>query len=79
MKSLLVFILIIGFICCKKEEVAVPVAPVVKTCYECSGFPLSPDTSIYLGCFATKREAMDSAIPEYSTSEAVFDEHCKKK
>jgi hypothetical protein len=54
--------------------------PKEKTCWECSGFPLSPDESIDIGCYYTKKEAMDSVpVPEFGTSEAAFDQHCKKK
>ncbi len=41
---------------------------------------MSPDDSLDIGCYYTKKEAMDSVpIREFATSEAEFDEHCKKK
>ena len=77
MKILLLFIVLLTFAACKKKD-AEPIK--TKTCYVCSGFPLSPDDDLDIGCYYTKKDAMDSVpVPEFGTSEAAFDEHCKKK
>ena len=77
MKQLFLSIIVISLIACNKKD-AEPAR--TKTCYTCSGFPLSPDDSLNIGCFYTKQEAMDSvSVPEFGESEAAFDEHCKKQ
>jgi hypothetical protein len=77
MKKLLLPLTIFSLLSCKKEE-ATPPPP--KTCWECSGFPLNPDETLDIGCYVTKKEAMDSVpVPEFQVNEAEFDVHCKKK